>query len=207
MVNSEALGCPPGGGHSSFLGSFTPASTASGDRIEQLELTLADIDEMLADTSGPEDIAATASDEQSADTRKPARRPLPAALPREVVEQAAPGACPGCGGALRPLDEDVTEILDFVPGSFRVIRHVRQRAGSTAMSLQRDRCLVPDRAMRSFCCVDISLDTFSICVIDYRGVIIEEGSCGSEPEAIARFVLHRGRKIQHIGLETGELSL
>ena len=32
-----------------------------------------------------------------------------------------------CGGALRPLGEDVTEVLDYVPGSFRVIRHVRPK--------------------------------------------------------------------------------
>jgi transposase len=43
------------------------------------------------------------------------------------VEHAAPCACPACGGVLRKLGEDVTEILDYVPGSFRVIRHVRPK--------------------------------------------------------------------------------
>jgi transposase len=38
-----------------------------------------------------------------------------------------PCACPGCGGTLRPLGEDVTEVLDYVPGSFRVTRHVRPK--------------------------------------------------------------------------------
>jgi transposase len=28
---------------------------------------------------------------------------------------------------LRPLGEDVTEVLDYVPASFRVIRHVRPK--------------------------------------------------------------------------------
>jgi transposase len=58
---------------------------------------------------------------------KPARRPLPDHLPREVVEHPAPGACPACGGSLRPLGEDVTEVLDWVPGRFRVVRHVRPK--------------------------------------------------------------------------------
>jgi transposase len=67
-----------------------------------------------------------------AQDRKPARRKLPETLPRDVIEHAAPchdqtGACLACGGTLRPLGEDVTEILDYVPGSFRVIRHVRPK--------------------------------------------------------------------------------
>lgn len=102
-------------------------------RVEQLELTLADIDELLAETAGPENPdGAAVEEETAADLRKPTRRPLPEALPRDVVEHAPPchdttGACLACGGALRRLGEDVTEVLDYVPGSFRVIRHVRPK--------------------------------------------------------------------------------
>lgn len=60
--------------------------------------------------------------------------------------------------------------------------------------------------MQFFVGVDVSLDSSSICVIDERGVIIKEGKCASEPEAIARFIRHKGRKIEHVGLETGGLS-
>jgi transposase len=35
--------------------------------------------------------------------------------------------CPGCGGALHLLGKDVTEVLDYVPASFRVLRHVRPK--------------------------------------------------------------------------------
>jgi transposase len=59
--------------------------------------------------------------------QSPGRRPLLENLPREVIEHAAPCACPNCGGALRPLGEDVTEVLDYTPASFRVIRHVRPK--------------------------------------------------------------------------------
>ena len=44
-----------------------------------------------------------------------------------MIEHAAPCACPNCGGALRSLGEDVTEVLDYTPASFRVIRHVRPK--------------------------------------------------------------------------------
>ncbi len=97
-------------------------------QVEQLELTLADLDELLAETE-PRDVDPTVEPSEAA--AKPARRPLPAALPRDTVEHAAPcsaaGACLACGGVLRPLGEDVTELLDYVPGSFRVIRHVRPK--------------------------------------------------------------------------------
>ena len=100
-------------------------------QVEQLELALADIDELLAET-GAVDVVAT--EQTVAQDRKPARRPLPERLPRDVVEHAAPcrqtGAC--LAAPLRPLGEDVTEILDYVPGTFRVIRHVRPKLSCRA---------------------------------------------------------------------------
>jgi transposase len=103
---------------------FGRSSEKLREQVEQLELTLADIDEMLGEITPANDPA----DEQAEiPARRPARRPLPEALPRDIVEHPAPCACPGCGGALRPFGEDITEILDYVPGSFRVIRHVRPK--------------------------------------------------------------------------------
>ena len=58
---------------------------------------------------------------------KPARRPLPAELPREQILHENPCACPDCGGKLRPLGEDVSEMLEYVPSHFKVIRHVRPK--------------------------------------------------------------------------------
>ncbi len=60
--------------------------------------------------------------------------------------------------------------------------------------------------MQFFVGLDVSLDSSSICVIDECGVIIKEGKADSDPIAIARFIRHRGRKIEHVGLETGSLS-
>jgi hypothetical protein len=90
--------------------------------IEQLELGLEDLEanQGAADPL-PAQTAANA-------VKKPARRPLPAELPREV-ETIAPKqeACPDCGGKLCPLGEDVSEMLEYVPASFKVIRTVRPK--------------------------------------------------------------------------------
>ncbi|OLP58908.1 hypothetical protein BJF93_23055 [Xaviernesmea oryzae] len=51
---------------------------------------------------------------------------MPEHLPRESVIHAGPCACPACGGALRRIGADVTESLDYVPGRFKVVRHVRE---------------------------------------------------------------------------------
>lgn len=60
--------------------------------------------------------------------------------------------------------------------------------------------------MQFFVGIDVSLENSSICVIDERGVVIKEGTAPSEPEAIGRFIRHQGRKVEHVGLETGSLS-
>lgn len=89
--------------------------------IAQLELLLEDLHETEAEKP---DQQVAAPDEEK---RKPARRPLPDHLPRETVIHAAPCNCPRCGGELRRLGEDVTEVLEYVPGSFKVIRHTRPK--------------------------------------------------------------------------------
>src|SRR5271167_757240 len=58
---------------------------------------------------------------------KSARRPLPAELPREEILHENPCACPDCGGKLRPIGEDVSEMLEYVPSHFKVVRHVRPK--------------------------------------------------------------------------------
>ena len=111
---------------------FGASSEKLRGAIEQLELVLGELEEQVAETtpSVPDEPVAPTDDQ--APRRKPARKPLPETLPRDVVEHAAPCACPKCGGSLRPLGEDVTEVLDYVPGSFRVTRHVRPKLSCRA---------------------------------------------------------------------------
>ena len=59
---------------------------------------------------------------------KRGRKPLDAALPREVVRHELPEAervCPHDGTALREIGVEASEQLDIVPQQVRVIRHER----------------------------------------------------------------------------------
>jgi len=109
------------------------ASSESGKKLlDQLELQLAELEEGMAEDKAAAEIAAppataTADKGEEKQHRKPARRPLPAHLPRERVVHAAPSSCPCCGGALRKLGEDVTETLEHVPAHWKVIQHVREK--------------------------------------------------------------------------------
>jgi len=90
-------------------------------QIGQMQLTLEDLGASLSEL--PARPAAVAKEPPA----KPVRRPLPAHLPRQEIVHQTACACPECGGALRPLGEDVSEILEYVPGRYQVIRHVRPK--------------------------------------------------------------------------------
>ncbi len=97
-------------------------------QIEQLELRLEDLQqaEAAVETRPAESFASESSTRTS--TAKPARRPLPEHLPRRTqTHLPKQAACPDCGGELRKLGEDVSEILEYVPARFQVIRHVRPK--------------------------------------------------------------------------------
>jgi len=106
---------------------FGASSEKLRGAIEQLELLLGEFEEQIAETTPAEPAQPAASAPDETTRRKPVRRPLPESLPRDVVEHAAPCACPKFGETLRALGEDMTEVLDYVPGSFRVTRHVRPK--------------------------------------------------------------------------------
>ena len=103
-------------------------------QIEQLQLQLEDVEEGAAkkrqqatSTLPPPAAAIFASV-----TDKPARRALPDHLPRQTeTHQPEQDSCPGCGGELRKLGEDVSEMLEYVPARFKVIRHVRPKLSCT----------------------------------------------------------------------------
>ena len=102
---------------------FGKSSEKLDRQIEQLELAL---EELEAE-------AAVADERKTAATvveRPSPVRALPPHLPRdEIVHEPATGscACPSCGGALRPLAADADEMLDVVPVSWRVVRHIRPK--------------------------------------------------------------------------------
>jgi transposase len=67
---------------------------------------------------------------------------LPESWPRRTRTHAPRHeACPDCGGKLRPLGEDVSETLEYVPAHFEVIRLVRPKLSCTACE-----CIVQEPA-------------------------------------------------------------
>jgi len=53
-------------------------------------------------------------------------------LPREIqTHPPQQDACPDCGGTLDLLGEDVSEMLEYVPARFKVIRIVRPKLNCT----------------------------------------------------------------------------
>lgn len=56
-------------------------------------------------------------------------RDLPDHLPRRTVVHTPQGGCDceACGRGLREIGQDVSEVLDYEPGTFHVVRHVRPK--------------------------------------------------------------------------------
>lgn len=106
--------------------SFGTSSEKLSHQIEQLELTL----EELEGETAVADSAATAEAAATDSTRKPPIRQFPDHLPRQerrIEPEAGHCTCPDCGGALRPLAEDSDEMLDVAPVQWRIIRTVRPK--------------------------------------------------------------------------------
>jgi transposase len=97
-------------------------------QVEQLELELEELES--ANAARLEELERKVEPAKGAAVavRKPVRRPLPNHLPREVeTHMPAEQGCPACGAELNRLGEDVSEVLEWVPASFKVIRHVRPK--------------------------------------------------------------------------------
>jgi transposase len=105
---------------------FGRSSERLAHDIHQLELRLED----LETTGASKPISAVL--ESILEPLKPARRPLPAELPRETeILQPKDTVCPDCGAALSQLGDDVCEVLELVPAQFKVIRTVRPKLSCT----------------------------------------------------------------------------
>ena len=108
--------------------SFGASSERMRRELEQLELKLEELETAAAEGEAALEAEAAAEEPPPEDTPAKAgktRRKLPEALPRREIVHEPACTCPACGGALRKVGEDVTEILDYIPGRFEVIRHIR----------------------------------------------------------------------------------
>ena len=116
---------------------MTFGSSSEKDKalLAQLELALDDLEVGTGTDTAPAVPIMPADGPLPEPKDKPARRPLPANLPRESVEYAPDMAntdagtcgCQSCGAQMRQMGEDVTEVLEYVPESWKVIRHVRPK--------------------------------------------------------------------------------
>jgi transposase len=104
-----------------------------GARSERGSIILSDQASLDLGDLGP--VPAAANDDDSVETAKPARRrarrnigALPKHFPRvEQVIEPEVLDCACCSGALHRIGEDVSEAVDWVPATVRVVRTIRPR--------------------------------------------------------------------------------
>jgi transposase len=105
---------------------FGASSERIRREIEQLELKLEELesDEVQGEPAATPEPPA---EEHSGSAReKKRRRQFPEHLPRTTATHEPAPTCASCGSdRLRKVGEDVTEVLDYIPGRFEVVRHVR----------------------------------------------------------------------------------
>lgn len=98
-------------------------------QIERLEAELEELTASrgVADTrdaqAGRKSVTSSVTERERA-----SREALPAHLPREEHVLEPEATCPGCGGEMQPLGEDVSEQIGRVAAAFKVIRTIRRKA-------------------------------------------------------------------------------
>ena len=108
---------------------FGKSSEKIEREIGQLELALEDLQVAMAkadEAAGLDDDAEdgiTTSNEGASKEKLPRRRPrISKDTPRERRELDPGDNCPDCGGELRVLGEDVSEMIDMIAAQLKVIR-------------------------------------------------------------------------------------
>ncbi len=117
---------------------FGRSSEQLDGEIAQLQLALDSLE------SDKPDVHAVTEPVDPSPRRKPVRRALPDHLPRDERRHQPDPECPDCGGTLRYLGQDVSEVLEYVPGRFKVIRDVRPKLSCGACQ-QIVQCAAPSR--------------------------------------------------------------
>jgi transposase len=97
----------------------------SSEKMDIAQLRL-----MFEETEAPLPANDDAIEKPQRDRKAGVRQPIPAHIPRQTTEHR-PEPC-DCGGAETVISQDVTEVLDYVPARFRVLRHVRPRIACRA---------------------------------------------------------------------------
>jgi len=113
---------------------FGKSSEKIEREIEQLQLALEDLlvtaaeQGVVANDKDDPDEAPAATNTDTSATARPSRRPrVSADTPRERRELDPGSTCPDCGGALRVVGEDVSEILEMITAKLKVIEIARPK--------------------------------------------------------------------------------
>ena len=111
---------------------FGPSSERIGRELEQLQLTLEDVEVAIAanDASSEDSDACDAREKSALPRVEPRRRGKPRLrddAPRERIVLDPGDHCPDCGGPLRLLGEDLSEVLEFVAAKLKVIETSRPK--------------------------------------------------------------------------------
>ena len=124
---------------------FGRSSEKLDTQIAQLEFFIDELESSASqmnglngsDPEGRENEASSSGQTESTDSsretatnqkQKPKRQKLPEHLPRTDIILEAPSTCTGCGGdKFRKISDDIAEVLEYVPSSFKVMRYIRPR--------------------------------------------------------------------------------
>jgi len=102
--------------------------------LEQLELRLEELETtQAADQAAEAHRPGAPQPDSKPRASRPRRKPLPEDLPREVImHMPEHDKCPCCGRELHQFGEDVSEQLERIPATYKVIRHVRPKFACSA---------------------------------------------------------------------------
>ncbi len=109
---------------------------ASSEKLntEKLDEQIAELEERIEDSELSSEglLADEEADKSTKPKNQAKRKKLPEHLPRVDNIINPDPICPECGGEnWRKIDDDISEILEYVPSSFKVIRNIRPRCACT----------------------------------------------------------------------------
>ena len=111
---------------------FGRLSEKLNSQIEQLELWIEENELTWAEAVAT-DFSTDSDASKELNKEKPKRLKFPEHLAREDIILNPEATCPECGGTnWRKIADDISETLEYVPSSFKVIRHIRPRCACIA---------------------------------------------------------------------------
>jgi transposase len=107
---------------------FGKSSEKLDKQISDLELRIEESETAITASNPDTNNKADNKKDDGVKKSKAKRKPLPTHLPRKEVILKPDPICPSCGkDEFRKIADDTSEMLDYVPASFRVIKTIRPR--------------------------------------------------------------------------------